>query len=92
MRQGCVFKGLGHLVAVQLLIWALLPGLLVDSLPLDVVEGAYWGREWQWGYYKHPPFPAWVLHLFHASLGDIGPFLLSQLCIGRKGPISPSDA
>ncbi|WP_432697230.1 glycosyltransferase family 39 protein [Marinobacterium sp. YM272] len=81
-QQGSLSKGWCYLVLAQLLLWGLLPGLLVESLPLDVVEGAYWGREWQWGYYKHPPFPAWVLHLFQSSLGDIGPFLLSQLCIG----------
>ncbi len=37
-------KGLWYLLLAQLLIWGLLPGLLVDSLPLDVVEGAYWVR------------------------------------------------
>ncbi len=63
------------------LLWALLPGLLIESLPLDVVEGVYWGQEWQWGYYKHPPLPAWVLYLFQQGIGDFGPFLLSQLCI-----------
>ena len=59
----------------------LIPGMLVESLPLDVVEGVYWGQEWQWGYYKHPPLPAWVLYLFEQALGDLGPYLLSQLCI-----------
>ncbi|SEG82554.1 glycosyltransferase family 39 protein [Marinobacterium lutimaris] len=81
MPQNAAFKGVVYLLLAQLLIWGLLPGLLVESLPLDVVEGAYWGREWQWGYYKHPPFPAWVLHLFYSTLGDMGPFILSQLCI-----------
>lgn len=64
-----------------LLIWGVLPGFLVESLPLDVVEGVYWGQEWQWGYYKHPPLPAWGLYLLQQLLGDVGPFLLSQLCI-----------
>lgn len=26
----------------------------------DTVEMVLWGREWQWGYYKHPPLPAWI--------------------------------
>lgn len=82
MQRDVVSKGWLYLLLAQLLIWGLLPGLLVDSLPLDVVEGAYWGREWQWGYYKHPPLPAWVLYLFQSSLGDVGPFVLSQVCIG----------
>ena len=75
-------RGLSWLVVGQLLLWALLPGLLVESLPLDVVEGIAWGQEWQWGYYKHPPLPAWVLYLFYRAFGDAGPFILSQLCIG----------
>ncbi len=61
--------------------WVILPPLLIHSLPLDVVESINWGREWQWGYYKHPPLPAWLLYLFYSSLGRYGPFLLSQLCI-----------
>lgn len=75
-------RGLLWLIALQLMAWALLPGLLVESQPLDVVEGIAWGQEWQGGYYKHPPLPAWVLHLFYGALGDFGPFVLSQLCIG----------
>ncbi|MBA4503640.1 glycosyltransferase family 39 protein [Marinobacterium marinum] len=75
-------RGLLLVVMPYLLAWGLLPGLLVVSLPLDVVEGVYWGQEWQWGYYKHPPLPAWVLYLFQRVLGDAGPFVLSQLCIG----------
>lgn len=74
-------RGLLRLLIVYFLAWGLLPGLLVESLPLDVVEGVYWGQEWQWGYYKHPPLPAWVLYLFERALGDVGPFVLSQLCI-----------
>jgi len=77
-----VGRGLLWLLMLQLSAWALLPGLLIESLPLDVVEGVYWGQEWQWGYYKHPPLPAWILYLFERVLGDIGPFVLSQLCIG----------
>lgn len=76
------YRGLLGLLSLQLMVWALMPGVLVESLPLDVVEGIAWGQEWQWGYYKHPPLPAWVLYLFHRAFGDVGPFLLSQLCIG----------
>ncbi|GAA0789826.1 glycosyltransferase family 39 protein [Marinobacterium sediminicola] len=75
-------RGLLWLLALQLISWGVLPGLLVESLPLDVVEGVYWGQEWQWGYYKHPPLPAWVVYLFEYAIGDVGPFLLSQICIG----------
>lgn len=66
---------------VYLLAWSLLPPLLTTSLALDVVESLTWGREWQWGYYKHPPLAPWVLHLFWRAFGEVGPYLLSQLCI-----------
>jgi len=25
-----------------------------------MVEMTYWGEQWQWGYHKHPPLPAWI--------------------------------
>lgn len=67
--------------ALYLLTWTLLPPLLISSFPLDVVESLSWGREWQWGYYKHPPLAPWLLHLSYRAFGAAGPFLLSQLCI-----------
>ena len=70
------------LIAAQLLLWTLVPLLLATSLPLDVVSnGLAWGHEWQWGYYKHPPLPSWTVELFFDALGDLGPFLLSQIAI-----------
>jgi 4-amino-4-deoxy-L-arabinose transferase-like glycosyltransferase len=73
---------LALLVSGQLIIWTLIPWLLATSLPLDVVsDGLSWGHEWQWGYYKHPPLPSWTVELFFDGLGDIGPFLLSQIAI-----------
>jgi 4-amino-4-deoxy-L-arabinose transferase-like glycosyltransferase len=73
---------LGVLVVAQLVLWTLLPWSLSRSLPLDVVsDGLAWGHEWQWGYYKHPPLPSWTVEAFFDAFGDIGPFLLSQICI-----------
>lgn len=66
---------------LYLLAWSLVPPLLSSSFPLDVVESLTWGREWQWGYYKHPPLAPWVLHLFWRAFGEVGPYLLSQVCI-----------
>ncbi len=34
--------------------------IYVDRFNSDMIENLYWGQEWQWGYYKHPPFFAWV--------------------------------
>lgn len=69
------------LLVLHLLIWTALPLLLSRNLPLDVVEALAWGREWQWGYYKHPPLSGWL-----AELARVGPlnwslFLLAQLMV-----------
>lgn len=66
---------------LYVLAWSLLPALLSASLPLDVAESLSWGREWAWGYYKHPPLTPWVLELAYRAFGRVGPFLLSQLFI-----------
>ena len=47
------------------LLWSIVPPLLSSSFPLDVAESLSWGREWQWGNYKHPPLAPWVLHSFY---------------------------
>lgn len=69
-----------HLVA-----WTLVPALCNTSLPLDSVEAVLWGSEWQWGYDKHPPLSAWAAELFALMFGDIGVYLLSQLCVVSAG-------
>ncbi|MFT3813753.1 MAG: glycosyltransferase family 39 protein [Acidovorax sp.] len=74
-------RAVAAVAVLYVLAWSLLPPLLSSSLPLDVVESLSWGREWQWGYYKHPPLAPWVLHVFFRVFGNAGPFLLSQACI-----------
>jgi 4-amino-4-deoxy-L-arabinose transferase-like glycosyltransferase len=70
------------LATVQIVIWTALPYSLAVSLPLDIVsDGLAWGHEWQFGYYKHPPLASWLVEIFFVSFGDVGPFLLSQLCV-----------
>ncbi|WP_455555842.1 glycosyltransferase family 39 protein [Comamonas sp.] len=66
---------------VYLLAWTLLPAWLGQSFALDVAESLSWGKEWQWGYYKHPPLAPIVLNVFYVLFGKFGPYLLSQLCI-----------
>jgi hypothetical protein len=38
-----------------------LPLLVHRNAPLDVIERAAWGREWQLGYPKGPPLFAWIV-------------------------------
>jgi len=71
------------LITVQIVVWTLVPYIAGHSLPLDVVsDGLAWGHEWQWGYYKHPPLPSWEVEAAFAALGDLGPYLLSQISVG----------
>lgn len=69
---------LGHVT-----VWTLVPALTQPNGPLDTMEMLYWGHEWQWGYYKHPPLPAWLAQSASVLSGNaIWPtYLLSQLCI-----------
>lgn len=68
-------------VCLYFTVWSILPTFLASSVPLDVSEGINWGSEWQWGYYKHPPFSSWILYSSYQLLGHIGPYILSQLCV-----------
>jgi 4-amino-4-deoxy-L-arabinose transferase-like glycosyltransferase len=73
---------LAVLIAAQLIVWTGIPWAFAWSLPLDVVsDGVAWGHEWQWGYYKHPPLPSWLSEIFFEALGNLGPFLLSQIAV-----------
>jgi len=70
-------------MAVHLAIWTLVPALTQPNAPLDAVEMLYWGHEWEWGYYKHPPLASWVAEI--ASVLDNSEawptYLVSQICI-----------
>lgn len=44
-------------------LWTIVPTLVHQSPPLDVVESAMWGREWIVGSYKHPAMPAWFIEI-----------------------------
>ncbi len=63
-------------------MWTVVPALVHQAPPLDVVESAMWGREWIVGSYKHPAMPAWFIELGRHLNGDrIGwpAYLASQL-------------
>ena len=51
------------LIVGHVLVWTLWASLSHGNLAssVDPVENWNWGKEWQWGYYKHPPFFAWVV-------------------------------
>src|SRR4051812_41676575 len=48
---------LACILGLHLLIWTILPILVCENLQLDLVEDFSLGKEWQLGYWKHPPLP-----------------------------------
>jgi len=62
-------------------LWTALPVLTQPNAPLDTLEMIYWGHEWQPGYYKHPPLPAWLAEFACSfSTNDVWPtYILCQL-------------
>lgn len=69
----------------HLIVWSVLPLMTNTCLPLDSVEAVLWGSEWAWGYDKHPPLSGWAAELFARTFGDVGIYLLSQLCVVTAG-------
>ncbi|MDR2766149.1 MAG: glycosyltransferase family 39 protein [Holosporaceae bacterium] len=46
-------------------VFAVVPMVVRNILPYDMVENLYWGKELQPGYVKHPPLFAWVSYFFY---------------------------
>src|SRR5882724_36040 len=79
---------LAILLALHLVVWTLLPLLLSPNLQLDLAEGLALGKEWQLGYWKHPPLPWWVTDLAFRLAGStdivyaLGPLAMIASMIG----------
>lgn len=67
-RPGTV---LAWVLGVHLLVWTVLPALVCSNLQLDLVEDLALGKEWQFGYWKHPPLPWWIADLIYRLTGTI---------------------
>jgi hypothetical protein len=76
-RPGAV---LAVVLAVHFIVWSFLPIVLQNNLELDLVEDLALGKEWQLGYWKHPPLSWWTADAAYRIAGDIrvvyflGPF------------------
>lgn len=46
----------------HLLLWTVLTGISHSAPDLDNMEELVWGNVFEWGYYKHPPVPSWVIY------------------------------
>jgi dolichyl-phosphate-mannose-protein mannosyltransferase len=72
---------LAAVLILHVAIWALLPALLSHNLQLDLAEDLALGKEWQLGYWKHPPLPWWLADLAYRAAGDVrAVYLLGPLC------------
>jgi 4-amino-4-deoxy-L-arabinose transferase-like glycosyltransferase len=62
VRETDDIKPILIVLLAHVIIWTCLglalgyPGALTD----DMLETFTWGQEFQWGYYKHPPFYSWI--------------------------------
>jgi hypothetical protein len=73
-------KCLAALLALHLVIWTALPALLSHNLQLDLIEDLALGREWQLGYWKHPPLPWWAADAIYRVTGSVNAvYLLGPL-------------
>lgn len=70
-------------IFAHLLGWTLVPAFIRYNLPLDAIEGAMWGQQFEWGYDKNPYMNGWLTGLVtllsdHSSLMI---YFLSQLSV-----------
>jgi hypothetical protein len=76
----------GRILAVVLIVhvlaWTLLPILLSPNLQLDLAEALALGKEWQIGYWKHPPLPWWAADLIYRITGTVSSvYVLGPLAV-----------
>jgi hypothetical protein len=57
------------LLLCHLLLWTGLSGISHRAPDLDNMEELVWGNAFEWGYYKHPPLPSWVLYCLTSVFG-----------------------
>jgi Dolichyl-phosphate-mannose-protein mannosyltransferase len=64
-------RALALVLGLHLVVWTVLPILVCRNLQLDLAEGLALGKEWQLGYWKHPPLPWWIDDLAYRLVGDV---------------------
>jgi len=75
-------QALAFVLGAHIVVWTILPLLTSANLELDLVEDLALGKEWQLGYWKHPPLPWWMADLFYRLTGHIEiVYLLGPLAV-----------
>ncbi|MCC6890199.1 MAG: glycosyltransferase family 39 protein [Hyphomicrobiales bacterium] len=62
---------LAWVLAIHLIAWTLASFVAGHNLQLDHVDLLSVGREWQLGYWKHPPLPWWLAELARGLTGHV---------------------
>lgn len=70
-------------IILHLFIWTLVPTVIRANLPMDSIEGAMWGHQFQLGYDKNPFLNGWLTHLAVniSSYSSWSVYLFSQLFV-----------
>ena len=50
-------------VLAHALMWVVVPAFFLGNLYPDTITAAYWGRDFAFGYFQHPPMTSWVIDL-----------------------------
>jgi 4-amino-4-deoxy-L-arabinose transferase-like glycosyltransferase len=71
------------LIVFQLVFWTLIPLIAHHAPPLDATEMYGWSLSFEWGFYKHPPMPTWLVALVQMVVGKnmFSLFLCASLVI-----------
>ena len=87
-----IVKGYGYVIAAVICVffWVLWTSNLDSGLYGDNVEQLIWVHSLEWGYYKHPPLPTWLLA---AALSLVGPHwwitnALAAICLATTGALT----
>src|SRR5690606_21799670 len=68
-------QGMLCFLAFMVALWTLLCAISHRSPDVDGMEQLVWASSLELGYYKHPPFPSWIMYLLTQMMGR--PYWLS---------------
>lgn len=71
------------LIIFQMIYWTLVPYIVHIAPPLDATEMYGWSLSFEWGFYKHPPMPTWIVAIVQMLVGKniLSLFLSASLAI-----------
>ncbi len=75
---------------LTVLAWTLFAALINTGQFGDNIEQFNWAHSFEWGYYKHPPLPTWLLRFFTLALGQspYETYLLGFICLAATGVLT----